>query len=214
MSAFFFEGIEKGRMKKLCAVRDSFDNLSNLLCIAELVNTCAHCKIDQISKDFDFIIFSGEYSRVLIKKHDGFFTMAMPFQVVDDGRLYFNYDEFGVEVDGLFISILRNAIITSKMGTNSHEEVICSLVDSFGLEVHEATFYYDAFAALAMCDHGYFRFDDDQKNQNGKIHPRYHFDFFFKDSSAVKIGSDGMVDIDCFYALFDGAREKHYLQKL
>lgn len=214
MTAYFFKGVDKSRLKNLCAVRDSFDNLKNILNLVEFVNTCSHCKIDGYDKEFDFVVFSGEYSRVLVRKSDGFFTMSMPFQIVDDGRLYFNYDDFGVEVDGRLISMLRNAVATSKLGGNSHEEVIVSLVDSFGVEVHEATFIYDVFATLAMGDHGYFRFDDDPKNQNGKIHPRYHFDFFFKDSSAVKIGSDGLVDIESFYALFDGTKEKHYLRAL
>lgn len=213
MTAYFFRGIDKDRLKKLCAVRDSFDNLSNVLSLVELVNTCAHCAIKSYKKDFDFVIFSGEYSRALVRKSDGFFTMSMPFQIVDDGRLYFTYDEFELEVDGRLISVLRNAITTAKAGGNSHEEVICSLVDSFGVEVHEATNYYDAFAALAMGDHGYFRFDDDPKNQNGAIHPRFHFDFFFKDSTSVKIGTDGHIDIECFYALFDGGRQKHYLRE-
>ncbi len=214
MTAYFFKGVDKGRLRKFCAVRDSLDNLKNVLNLVELINTCAHCKIKNYDKGFDFVIFSGEYSRALIRKTDGFFTMAIPFQIADDGRLYFNYDEFGIEVDGRLISILRNAISTSKLGKNSHEEIIISLVDSFGLEVHEATYFYDTFAKLTMEDHGYFRFDDDPKNQNGKIHPRYHFDFFLKDSSSVKIGSEKLIDIESFYALFDGTREKHYLREL
>ncbi|MFB4404482.1 hypothetical protein [Pseudomonas inefficax] len=211
--SYFFKGIERARLTKLCAVRDAFDNLSNILSLVELVNTCSHCSIERYDKDFDFVIFSGEYSRALVKKSDGYFTMSMPFQIVDDGRLYFTYDEFELEVNGQFISVLRNAIATSKLGGNSHEEVICSLVDSFGIGVHEATNYYDAFATLAMQDHGYFRFDDDAKNQNGTIHPRYHFDFFFKEASSVKVGTDGLIDIECFYALFDGSRAKHYLRE-
>lgn len=213
MTAFFFKGIPDYRMSGFCAVRDALDNLENILQLAELVNTCAHCKLSEFQEDFDFAIFSGDYCRALIKKSDGYFSMTIPFQIIDDGfRVYFNLDLMEEEVSGSFISIIRNAILTSKSGIHSHEEIICSIVDSFGLSVNEAIPYYDAFATLLTDDHGYFRFDDDPKNQNGNIHPRYHFDFFFKNSSSIKIGTDTAVNMSCFYSLFDGTLPKHYLR--
>ncbi|MFP0198000.1 hypothetical protein ACKJSM_22870 [Pseudomonas sp. PHC1] len=140
--------------------------------------------------------------------------MSIPFQIIDDGyKVCFNCDAIGEEVSGRFISILKNAILTSQGGTHSHEEIICSITDSFGMDVSEAIIYYDAFAAILSDDHGYFRFDDDKKNENGKIHPRYHFDIFYKNSSSIKIGTDAAVDIDCFYSLFDGSLPKHYLRR-
>lgn len=213
MTAFFFKGVPDFRMNDFCAVRDNLDNLENILQLAEMVNTCGHCKISDYEDDFDFVIFSGDYCRALIRKSDGYFSMTIPFQIVDDGsRVYFNYDLIAEEVSGIFISILRNAILTCQGGVHSHEEIICSLVDSFGLSVTEAIPYYDAFATLLMDDHGYFRFDDDLKNENGNIHPRYHFDFFFKNTSSIKIGFDAPVNIECFYSLFDGTVPKHYLR--
>ncbi|MCQ3024743.1 hypothetical protein NLO74_01770 [Pseudomonas tremae] len=213
MTAFFFKGVPDFRMNDFCAVRDNLDNLENILQLAEMVNTCGHCKISDYEDDFDFVIFSGDYCRALIRKSDGYFSMTIPFQIVDDGsRVYFNYDLIAEEVSGIFISILRNAILTCQGGVHSHEEIICSLVDSFGLSVTEAIPYYDAFATLLMDDHGYFRFDDDPKNENGNIHPRYHFDFFFKNTSSIKIGLDAPVNIECFYSLFDGTVPKHYLR--
>ncbi|MHC8348775.1 hypothetical protein ACYZT7_05210 [Pseudomonas sp. RT4P38] len=213
MSAFFFKGIPDYYMNKFCAVRDTLDNLKNVLQLAELINSCGHCRVAAHTQDFDLAIFSGEYCRALIRKSDGFFSMTIPFQIIDDGdNIYFNYDSLKEEVSGRFISILKNAILTSKGGSHSHEEIICSIVDSFGLDVNEAIPYYDAFAALLTDDHGYFRFDDDEPNANGDIHPRYHFDFFFKNTSSIKIGSDAPVGIQCFYSLFDGGLPKHYLR--
>jgi hypothetical protein len=87
------------------------------------------------------------------------------------------------------------------------------LVANFHLEVTEASNYLDAFLHLISEDHGYFRFDDDLGHANGHIHPRYHFDFFCKNSTSVKIGKDKYADIDCFYSLFDSTQAKHYLRK-
>jgi hypothetical protein len=212
VSSFFFKGIPQNRLAGFCAVRDTLDNLSNTLHLAELVNTCAHYRIKDYHEQFDFAIFTGDYYRALIRKQDGFFSMTLPFQLIDNGEtISFNLDNFGEEVNGRFISIIRNAILTARSGVISHEEIVLSISDSFGLDVSDATHYYDAFAALLAEDHGYLRFDDDLNNANGDIHPRYHFDFFYKNTSSVKIGIDGLADIDCFYNLFDSGRPKHYL---
>lgn len=213
MSAFFYKGIPNYSLEGFRAVRSAIDNLSNILHIAELVNTCGHCRIDDYQADFDFAVFTGDFCRALVRKADGFFSMAIPFQVVDDGEaVYFNFDAVGEVVSGLFISVLRNAIVTTGSGLISHEEIICSICDNFGLDISTATRYYDAFASLLADDHGYFRFDDDPINEDGSVHPRYHFDFFYKNSTSIKLGIDRRADIECFYALFDGGREKHYLR--
>lgn len=213
MSAFFYTGIPAFKLANFRAVRSALDNLSNILEIADLVNTCDHHMTKSHQNNFDFAIFSGSHCRALIRKSDGYFSMAIPFQIINNEKtLRLNYDEIGEEVSGKLISILRNAISTSREFI-SHEEIVCSICDSFGLEVSEATYYYDAFASLLAEDHGYFRFDDDEKNQNGRVHPRFHFDFFFKNSSSVKFGIEKPADIDCFYSLFDSTWEKHYLSK-
>lgn len=213
MTAYFFKEVPDFHMKNFCPVRDSLDNLENILQVAEIVNLCGHCRIAPPGQNFDIAIFSGDYSRALIKKSDGYFSMAIPFQIIDDGeQIRFNFDLASEDVSGSFISIIRNAILTCREGPHSHEEVIVSIADSFGLDVRSAADYYDAFTSLLTDDHGYFRFDDDLKNANGDIHPRYHFDFFFKNNSSIKIGLDTSADIDCFYALFDGNRAKRYLR--
>lgn len=215
MTAYFYTDIPKYCLNNFCAVRNAFDNFQNLLNIAEVVNACTYNKTDDCSDNFELVIFSGEYSRALIKKSDGFVSMAIPFQVVDHGdRITFNFDLLKDEVDGRFISIMRNAIQTSRDHDFSHESIALSLFDNFSLEMQEAINYSDAFVSIVSEDHGYFRFDDDPQNENGQLHPRYHIDFFYKNSSSVKVGVGEFVDIDFFYSLFDGNHPKHYLKKI
>ncbi|WP_084682827.1 hypothetical protein [Perlucidibaca piscinae] len=213
MSIFYYKDIPESRLKGFRPVRSALDNLSNILEIVELVNTCGHHMTTLHQENFDFVIFTGDHCRALVKKPDGFFTMAIPFQAINDGEiLRFNCDEVGEEVSGKLLSILKNAISTSKIQI-SHEDIIFSFCESFDLEVHEAIYYYDAFASLLSEDHGYFRFDDDEINQNGKIHPRFHFDFFFKNSSSVKIGIERPVDINFFHSLFNRTQDRYFLAK-
>lgn len=213
MMAFFYKGIPEYHMKGFCAVRDAFDNLSNVLHLVELVNTCSHCRISAYDEQFDFVIFTDSVCRAVIRKADGFFSMSIPFQAIENGdNISFNFDLIAEEVNGQFISIIRNAILTSREELLSHDNIICSLADHFGLDYSDAILYFDAYVTLLADDHGYFRFDDDIVNQKDNVHPRYHFDFFYKNSSSVKIGIDKFVDIECFYAFLDKTIAKKYIR--
>jgi hypothetical protein len=213
MTAFFYKNIPEYQLKRFVAVRDAYDNLLNLLNLVEIINTCSHCKLEKFEEDFDLAIFSGEYCRTIIRKDDGFFSMAIPFQIIETSEaIFFNLDAFGEEVSGQFISIIRNAVQTSRNDVFSNEDIILSLSENFNLELQDAILYYDAFIYLIAEDHGYFRFDDDLKHENGNFHPRYHLDFFCKNTSSVKIGLDNPAGIDCFYALMDSKHHKHYLR--
>ncbi|MNI72019.1 hypothetical protein D3C73_1279350 [compost metagenome] len=138
--------------------------------------------------------------------------MAIPFQIVErsDG-IRFNFESMAEEVSGLLISMLRNSITTSRNGF-CHENIAASLSENFSISPNLAVIYSDSFIELLCSDHGYLRFDDDPVNENGTVHPRYHFDFFYKNSSSVKIGSDKFVDLECFYSLFDRTLSKRYLR--
>ncbi|ELY4302244.1 hypothetical protein SMZ33_002865 [Cronobacter turicensis] len=212
MSSYYFSNIPRFHLEKLCAVRDVYDNLLNTLQVAEMVNCCAHCRSEECS-DFDFAIFTGSFARVLIKKEKGFFTMSLPFQIIDLGdNIVFNYDDYNLPVQAKFISIMRNSVEACRDYGYSHEDIISSLCENFDFDLREAVNYCDIFTALITEDHGYFRFDDDLKGERGKVHPRYHFDFFYKNSTSVKIGIDKSIDASYFLGLFDKNLEKPYLR--
>lgn len=212
MSSYYFSGIPSFHIEKLRAVRDAYDNLLNILQIAEMVNCCAHCRSEE-SADFDFAIFTGSFARVLIKKENGFFTMTLPFQIIDYGEnILFNYDNHNLPVHAQFISIMRNSIEVCREYGYSHEDIISSLCDNFNIDMRESVNYCDVFTSLLTEDHGYFRFDDDLENERGRIHPRYHFDFFYKNSTSIKIGLNECIDASYFFDMFDKDREKPYLR--
>lgn len=211
MSSYYFSGIPSFHIEKLRAVRDSYDNLLNILQIAEMVNCCSHCRSEE-STNFDFAIFIGSFSRVLIKKENGYFTMTLPFQIIDYGdNILFNYDNYNLPVHAEFISIMRNSIEACRDYGYSHEDIISSLCDNFNIDMRESVNYCDVFTSLLTEDHGYFRFDDDLQNERGRIHPRYHFDFFYKNSTSIKIGIDECIDASYFFGLFHKDMEKPYL---
>lgn len=208
-----YKNIPDYYMEGFRPVRSSLDNLENVLQVIEIINFCHEYKNDgKDFDDFDLLVFFGDFNRFVVRKKNGYFSMSIPFQVVIEGDyISFNFDMIKASVDAYFISIMRNAIKTAESSLHSHEDVIMSLVNDFDIDIKESLNYYDAFASLLSEDHGYFRFDDDMENENGDIHPRYHFDIFYKDSSSIKIGYDKMLEVPCLSFLMDKTHPKKYL---
>lgn len=211
MSVYLFKTLPRNLQNSFCAVRSTADNLFNLLKVAEIILTCNDFRVEE-NNDFDVAVYTGGYNRVLVRKSDGFFTMNFPFKIEDQGdSLSLMYDNFQMVIDLRTVSMMRNAIQTCNLTGYSHEEIILSLNSNFDAPIREAIDVCDAFTSLISEDHGYFRFDDDPTNENGAIHPRFHFDFFFRNTASVKLGADMMISHDFFYPLFDIKQEKHYI---
>ncbi|PJL16246.1 hypothetical protein B9Y66_05490 [Stenotrophomonas maltophilia] len=213
MSAFFFQNLPDHLKRQFCAVRSAADNIWNLLVIAEIANTASHLMTRTRTEEFDVAIFSGPYSRALVKKQDGYFSMALPFQMVDDGEyISFNLDGAAMPISGQFLSALRNSVTTWRAGECSSDDISLSLMDDFGISSEQAILWAQHFIELLSHDHGFLRFDDDQANEMGNVHPRFHFDFFYSNHSSIKVGMDELVTMDCFYALFDKSLPKRFLR--
>ncbi|EPJ1370078.1 hypothetical protein [Vibrio parahaemolyticus] len=211
MSVYFFRQIPDYHMDGFCAVRNTYDNFMNILKISEIVNTCRDCLVEE-EEGFDIAIFTGDFKRVVVRKDDGYFSMSIPFQIItSEDYISFVCNLIQEEVNGRFISIMRNAVNTHRDNQVSHEDVIFSLIENFNIEIKDSMMYYDAFVSLISEDHGYFRFDDDFAHENGDIHPRYHFDIFYKNSTSLKIGYDRHAKLECLYSLFDNSKDKKYL---
>ncbi|MBO2568142.1 hypothetical protein I6M39_03885 [Shewanella algae] len=213
MAAFYYNNIPKYILESIRCVRESSDNLWNSLLVAEVINNYPENKVENLDGGFDVAIFTGDFHRFLIKKVDGYFSMSNPFQVQygPEGAMTFHCDIIQEPVDGRFISIMRNAISAIEGRQLSHDDVILSFYESFNLDVRDAASFYDAFTALLSIDHGYFRFDDDSDNEDGHVHPRYHFDIFYRNSSSLKIGYTKSAEVECFLSLVDHDLPKKYL---
>ena len=162
MTVLFFKDIASFRMNRFKAIRSTLDNFSNVLEVVDIINACSPEQMTGDENNFDIALFTGDQSRILVKKNDGYFSMAIPFQIVNNGEgISFVCHQIEEEVSGYFTSLMKNAINTSEGKLVSQENIIFSLTDSFGLDFSEAIKYSEAFSTLISDDHGYFRFDDD-----------------------------------------------------
>ena len=212
MSVYYYKDVPIYFLNKIRPVRDPLDNFWNILTIIELINNCSDCLVENQSDGFDIAVFTKDFSRFLVRKSDGYFSMSNPFQVIlGESEIYFNCDLIGEAVSGRFISIMKNAINTVEELLYSHDDIVISFHENFGMDWTEAAKYSDTFSSLIAEDHGYFRFDDDLENVNGDIHPRYHFDIFYRNSTSIKIGYNKFAELECFLSLFDKSKAKKYL---
>jgi hypothetical protein len=201
-------------MDGFCPARSVFENLINILQAAEVLIYFHEKRVSSTKDGFDLILFSGGPSRVIVRKKNGFNSMVLPFQIIEDGEvLSLVVEEFSEIVDGKFISIMRNALSTVLRNGISSDEISMGISESFGLDILESCRYCDIFFHLISEDHGYFRFDDDAANENGKFHPRFHLDFFLKNSSTLKIGLDQDINLETLISMFDPTRPKWFLRQ-
>ncbi|MFM2480350.1 hypothetical protein [Celerinatantimonas sp. YJH-8] len=213
MNIFYYNDFPHYAWKKYIPVRDPIDNLSNILTTIELIVNYPEKQVSNADNGFDIIVFTKDSHRFLVKSDCGYFSMTNPFQVnlVGDNSISFSLDPLEGPVDGKFISAMRNAIKTIQNKYYSHDDIVLSLSETMHMDFPEANQYTDTFVTLLSEDHGYFRFDDDPDHENKNIHPRYHFDVFFKNTNSIKIGYDQISDINCFLSLTDKNKPKKYL---
>lgn len=211
MSVYLFTNIPDYHLAGFVPVRDSYDNFLNTLTFIEIINSCGYCRTENES-EAELAIFTGSTNRILIKKEYGFYTMCLPFQIIDyGGNISFNYDICNMPITSIFISIMRSCVEACRDYGYSHEDILENIMMNYSLELREAVNYCDIFTSLLTEDHGYFRFDDDEENENGRIHPRYHFDFYYRNYSSIKIGINRNIQFDFFKKLFDREKERPYV---
>lgn len=212
MSTYYYNSIPAHFIERLCAVRSPLDNLWNILTIVEAINSHPELRTVSPENGFDIAVFTKDLHRFFVKKDDGYFSMANPFQVnFDNDAISFNCDQIEEPVSGQFIAVMRNAIQTVREYGQSHEDIALSLSENFRFDWKDIPKYVDTFVSVLSEDHGYFRFDDDPNNINGDIHPRYHFDVFYKNTCSLKIGYDKSAELQCFLSLADKTQPKKYL---
>lgn len=214
MNHYIFNKVPDYKMNGFCPVRSVYDNLINILQVAEILLYHHDKRVHSTTNGFDLILFTSGASRVIVRKKNGFNCMVMPFKVIEEGEvLSLVIEEFSEIVDGKLISIMKNALNTVLKSGISADEIAIGISESFGLDVVQSCRYCDIFFHLVSEDHGYFRFDDDAENENGNIHPRFHLDFFLKNSSTLKIGLDRQISLETVISMFDPTRPKWYLRE-
>ncbi len=145
-----------------------------------------------------FKLIVDKMSRLFFYKSDKYFSVAFPFSIVlvnDKISEISTYN--GTQVDNKNIS-----------------EIISILEDeNFKIKPSPLEFYMDAenidtssfllLEEIFQFEPGYIRYDYDQINENGKIHPLYHFDVNYSSYNTYKIGLNSALEVNRFEDILD-----------
>lgn len=148
--------------------------------------------------------FSIKDSRAEVYKH---FSFNFPFQIYKEYEIFKLQTLSGeVCIESAHIAILR--AICANGGFDEKDcrygllldfsQLVETTIVDLGLEMQ---YYERALNQILMelftFEPSYIRFDYDEKNENGRIHPLNHLDIFYTQSSTFKLGCE-QLDINKF----------------
>lgn len=81
------------------------------------------------------------------------------------------------------------------------------------LDKAEKDYCIEILFFLLQYDEGYLRYENDIKNENGRKHPRYHFDIFFEEKSSFKIGLENAIPYSDFELFLDNDLDRWFVNK-
>lgn len=213
MNIYRFINIPQHALDGFKPVRSTAQNLYNTLYLAEVLSMYSSNLENAEGTNFDIALYLGKTKRSVVKSPSGYFSMHFPFSIVqNDGFISYNLDYLERPLNSALIYQVKTCLDLISSGHYVPDDIIFSLHESHGLSFEQAMDVYELMFYLLSLDHGYFRFDDDQERANGRIHPRYHFDFFFKSQTTFKIGCEQRITPEFFTLMFDKDSESPYLE--
>lgn len=164
-------------------IREKRDVVVILMRVLKLIN--APVAIDPSNKAGEIVLTVGKMSRLFVVGNSKIYTIRFPFAIRESQ-------------DRLIVSTLSIDDIDSKMTP----EIIALFSDTQVFESHDLSDFFATVEELLiassnlwpliremlMFEDGYLRFDDDPENVKGKLHPLYHYDFFYTQACSLKIG--------------------------
>lgn len=147
----------------------------------------------------NLILYVDRMSRVFISENNKIHTFHLPFFVSDnDGcvKAYYN----SLEIENWIISIIRSTF-NAQNEVQGIEDLIDSFWDAsrdFGVCDSQIKPYKGLLTFLLSFEDGYLRFDHDEVNIDGLMHPANHLDLYYSNKATFKIGLNKELEHDCF----------------
>lgn len=145
--------------------------------------------VDSPPKDSDVrgevVLHVSKMSRIFFFSELRYFSICFPFSVSEGvGSLEFSSGGV-VDVDSKVTSdVLAFIDSEENFSVDCAYQFIEPVLD---ISLHEPNFW-TLILKLLMLDDGYIRYDYDEKNENGLVHPRNHYDVFYSSNSTFKVG--------------------------
>jgi len=166
-------------------------------------------------------IKSKDTHRYCIISQNQIMSAILPFRFDFDGSLNFNHDRDFLDLNDLYV--LSMCIDKIKYEIDNAVDLLSddirSLIDE--VLIHELHFekvkefkYKKLLNHMFFQEDGYLRFDYDEENSDGHIHPLNHLDINFSNNSTFKLGLRERIDFHTFWDILRSDSNCFYLHSI
>jgi len=214
----------KNILKYTSAIRDKFTLISLLL------NIYTKEFLSEEEKSYNLkIIFQDEKrsSRIFLKENGNLQIQSFhsPFKIIENNDEYELRLESSIitsyisSVEISFLKTFFNKVDTFYTNMESFYEAFLSTIDSFSendnsyISDAKQADYWKMILYLIEFEPGYMRYDFDEKNDNGKIHPLHHLDINYSNNATYKLGLEAKLTPELFLDLINKETDCFFLSK-
>ena len=188
-------------------VRNKFDTLEILIrCVKYMLVSDTLPRDGGVGK---MVLSVERGSRLFFFTEDKFFSISFPFTVKEE-KLKFEFGStYSFRVDHHITSELLSVFQVFNGSRRSDLYRILEAVADVEVALEG---FSDLLWHLLTYEDGYVRYDKDADNENGDIHPLYHYDFFYSSRAACKVGLRSALKEEQMMDLFSTSTACHYFE--
>lgn len=158
-------------------------------CIRLLMKTLkimmANQEVRQEDSTAEIVIVISKMSRIFYISEDKYFSIAFPFFVTETSE--------GLKYSSRYVEDIDSKLTSDVLGILSSSDFfesncIYTFSDSIMDIDNENSCFWCFLRELMLFEVGYIRYDFDQENEDGALHPLNHYDISYSSNSTFKIG--------------------------
>ena len=182
-------------------------------CVKVLLNVIKYWQISaqlEIGEEVGRVTVSvSKTSRLFIEKRNCIYSIQLPFLVKNNEED--NLPIFSSAVCGDITNQLVSKALSLLELDLVKSDCISDLADEVMTIAESLPGFWSFFWSLLSFESGYLRYDFDEKNEDGLLHPLHHFDIFFSSNSTFKVGLDGPVKLELLSDIVNRETNCHFL---
>ncbi len=155
------------------------------------------------------ILQIDKMSRLFFFTNKKYYSIVFPFFTQKEEDTYsFSFKNM-IEIDSRLISQVISIIKCDEFKANCSLDFVAPICD-YEEECDEN--FWEFLRELLLMEDGYIRYDYDEKNENGAMHPLNHYDLFYSSNATFKIGLNQKLEEDDFTDLLDINTDCRYIK--
>ncbi len=167
---------------------------------------------NQISSDCsaELCLYIDKMCRLIFVSDSKIYSVNFPFRVTEiNGQVIFNDPHLGA------IDSKHTSDVLSVLNDDSFSSGNCMYDFMDGLTQYDESNpqFWSFLLRLFLNEDGYVRFDHDEQQVNGLLHPLDHIDVFYSNSATFKLGVDSQSRFGDVVDILNRGTACHYLSR-